>query len=252
MCCAQYQWYSWRNQLSALGDAGFCAWAPDLRGYNLTDKPHGVHAYRYDALTLDVEELLNAAGADQAVIVGHDWGGLVAWRFAMDYPERTAKLVILNVPNPAKARDGLRIPRQWLRIWYIGWFQLPYFPETLFAQNARLIARGLQRSSVRAGAFTDADVAVYARAIAQPGAMHAAINYYRALFRHGFWQPIKPIRVPTLMIWGENDFALGKALTYGTERYVSNLRMHYIPHCGHWVQNEAPDEVNEQLLAFLE
>jgi pimeloyl-ACP methyl ester carboxylesterase len=244
-------WYSWRKQMPVLARAGFRVWAPDLRGINTSAKPHGIAAYHLNALVLDIVELLDAASVAQAIIAGHDWGAVIAWRLAMDYPERVSRLAILNVPHPAKFLDGFRIPQQWLRSWYIGFFQLPWLPETFITRNARWVARGMRSSAVRKQAFTNEDLEMYAQALLQPGAAHAAINYYRALLRWDFWLPLKPIKVPTLMIWGEEDIALSKRLTYGTEKYVSDFRLHYIPRCGHWVQNEAPDEVNQLLLEFL-
>lgn len=244
-------WYSWRSQLPVVAKAGFRGWAPDMRGYNLSSKPRGVDAYHLDVLALDVQELLNAARADKVVLVGHDWGALVAWRFAMDYPERVAKLVIMNVPHPARTSAGFLMPRQWLKSWYIAAFQIPWLPESFIRRNARLVAEGLRASAVRKYAFSDEDLDVYANAIAQPRAMHCAINYYRALVRSGFWLPLKRIEVPTLMIWGENDIALSKELTYGTEKWVSDFRIHYIPNCGHWVQNEAAEQVNRLMLEFI-
>ena len=244
-------WYSWRFQMHAVAEAGFRAWAPDLRGYNLTSKPRGLHNYHYSALTLDIQELLNAAGAEKAIIVGHDWGAIVSWWFAMDYPERVEKLVIMNVPHPGKIRDGLRNPRQWRKSYYIGMFQVPYLPERWISRNARQMARVIRHGAVRREAFTDADVTEYARAIAQPRAMECAINYYRAWMRWGMFRAIKPIDAPTLMLWGEEDLALEKEMTYGTEKFVRDFRIHYIPRCGHWVQNEAADTVNELLLDFL-
>lgn len=244
-------WYSWRHQMPFVADAGFRVWAIDMRGYNLSDKPRGVDAYHLNVLTTDVEELLNVAHTEKVILVGHDWGALVAWRFAMDYPERLSKLVILNVPHPGPQRSGFVMPRQWLKSWYIGFFQLPWLPERALTQIPLRTARGIRASAVRRAGFTDEDIAVYRQAIAQPGAMHAAVNYYRALVRYGFLLPIKPIDTPTLMIWGEEDIALDKALTYGTEKWVRAFRIHYIPNCGHWVQNEAADEVNRLLLDFI-
>jgi epoxide hydrolase 4 len=244
-------WYSWKHQLSAVAKAGFRAWAPDMRGFNTSDKPRGVDAYHLDVLALDVEELLNVAGVEKAIIVGHDWGALVAWRFAMNYPERVEKLVILNVPHPARQYTGFFMPSQWLKSWYILAFQLPYLPEMILTRNPRQIAEGLRLSAVRKEAFKDADLDVYAKAIAQPNAMHSALNYYRAWVRWGFGLPVKPIDAPTMMIWGEQDIALNKELSYGTEKWVRDFRIHYIPDSGHWVQVEAAQEVNRLLLEFI-
>lgn len=244
-------WHSWRNQMRAAASAHYRVWAPDLRGYNLSDKPRGVDAYHLNVLALDVAEWLDAAKVEKAIVVGHDWGGLIAWRFAMDYPERVSKLMILNAPHPARWHAGFFMPQQWLHSWYILAFQLPRLPEKFIARNARRTAEGIRWSAIRKDAFTDADIEIYAQAIAQPDAMRAAIDYYRALVRWGFWLPVKRIDVPTLMLWGENDIALTKPLTYHTEKWVSDFRIQYIPNCGHWVQNEAAEQVNRALLEFI-
>jgi pimeloyl-ACP methyl ester carboxylesterase len=106
--------------------------------------------------------------------------------------------------------------------------------------------------AVRAGAFSDADLTMMAAALAQPGALRAMIHWYRAAFRYPPLQRTRVIEASTLLIWTEDDVALDKSLTYGLEKRVPQLAVYYIPHCGHWVQNEAPDEVNEQMLAFLQ
>jgi len=244
--------YAWHRQLPVLAAAGYRAWAPDLRGYNLSDKPRGVRNYHLLTLARDVRELIRAAGVERAVVIGHDWGAIIAWRFAMEYPQALSKLVILNVPHPGKYAAGVHNPRQLMRSWYIGLFQIPWLPEYLLSHNSRSWAEELRRAMIRQDRFTEADAEAYARAMAQPGAMRAAVDYYRAFARWGFWLPVKLIHAPTLMIWGENDVALEKSLTYNTEKFVSNFRVHYIPHCGHWVQNEAPEEVNKTLLEFLQ
>jgi pimeloyl-ACP methyl ester carboxylesterase len=138
------------------------------------------------------------------------------------------------------------------RLWYMFFFQLPWLPETLLSLSpwatARLVFRG---TAVRKTAFSVRDLEVMATALAQPGAVQAMIHWYRAAFRYPPARRAQTIHAPTLLIWGEDDVALGKSLTYGLEKRVPNLTVHYIPRCGHWVQNEAPEQVNDQLLAFL-
>jgi pimeloyl-ACP methyl ester carboxylesterase len=245
-------WYSWRAYLPALAEAGFRAVAPDMRGYNLSEKPKGARSYDLPALTADVLGLIRAFGEEKAVIVGHDWGAAVAWRFAMDYPQAVEKLVICNVPHPARFAEGLRHFRQVRKSWYIFFFQLPWLPELVTRRNLpRFVERGMRDSAVRKETFSDEDLHVYTEALRQPGALTATINYYRAVVRWGRRMPNKPITAPTLMIWGEEDRFLGKELVPGTERFVPNLQVKYIPHCGHWVQQEAADEVKRALLDFL-
>ena len=245
-------WYSWREYLPALAEAGFRAAAPDMRGYNLSDKPKGARSYDLPALTADVLGLIRAFGAEKAVIVGHDWGANVAWRFAMEYPQAVEKLVICNVPHPARFAEGLRHFRQLRKSWYIVFFQLPWLPELVLGRNLpRFVERGMRGSAARKEAFSDEDLQVYVEALRQPGALTAGINYYRAVVRWGRKLPNRPIMAPTLIIWGEEDRFLGKELVAGTERFVPDLQVKYIPNCGHWVQQEAADEVKLALLEFL-
>src|ERR1051326_7368085 len=245
-------WYSWRQYLHPLAQAGFRAVAPDMRGYNLSDKPKGVLNYQLPILTSDVMGLIQALGEQKAIIVGHDWGGVVAWQFAMDYPEAVEKLVICNAPHPARMQAEVRHFRQLRKSWYIFFFQLPWLPEAVLASNtARFLERGMRGSAVRKSAISDDDLRVYTQALSQPGALTATINYYRAVARSGRHLPLKTITMPTLLIWGEEDIALGNDLVPGTERYVPNLRVHRIANCGHWVQQEATDEVLQTMVEFL-
>ncbi len=245
-------WYSWRQYLHPLAEAGFRAVAPDMRGYNLSDKPKGVLNYQLPILTSDVMGLIRALGEEKAIIVGHDWGGVVAWRFAMDYPEAVEKLVVCNAPHPARMQEELRHFSQLRKSWYVFFFQIPWLPEAVIGSDPlRFLERGMRQGAVRKSAVSDEDLRVYAEALSRPGALTATINYYRAVVRWGRALPISPITAPTLLIWGEDDFALGKPLVAGTEAYVPNLRVHLIPNCGHWVQQEALEEVQEVLLDFL-
>ncbi len=245
-------WYSWRQYLPFLAEAGYRAVAPDLRGYNLSDKPKGVLNYQTPILARDVYEVIHALGEEKAVVVGHDWGGAVAWYLAMYYPQAVEKLVVCNLPHPAKFAEGIRTWRQLRKSWYIFALQLPWLPEYLLQRDLYGAFERLMRgSAVRKEAISDDDLRVYAEALSQPGALTATINYYRAVLRWGWHVPVQPVSAPTQMIWGEEDIALGKELTYGTERYVPDLRVHYIPNCGHWVQQEALQEVQEVLLKFL-
>jgi epoxide hydrolase 4 len=246
-------WHSWARQIPALAAAGFRVVAPDQRGYNLSDKPRGISQYRIDLLTADVLHVIRALGREQAIVIGHDWGGAVAWRLAMDQPQAVERLIIMNAPHPVALAKALR--RGWsqrLKSWYMLFFQMPWLPETLLRLSPAFTGRlFFRRLAVRAGAFSDDDLEVMAAALARPGAMRAMIHWYRAAFRFPPVQRARVIDLPSLLIWAEDDIALGLSLTHGLERWVPNLRTHYIAHCGHWVQNEASEEVNEQVLAFL-
>lgn len=245
-------WYSWRHQLDAFADRYTCV-ALDLRGYNDSDKPAGLAAYRLDVLVEDVRRAMAALGHDHMILVGHDWGGAIAWAFAYAHPACLQALIVMNIPHPAKFAEGLRTPQQLLRSWYIAAFQLPLLPELLLqAGDYWLIEQILRGMAIDKSAFSDADLQAYKAAAAKPGALTAMLNYYRSVVQRGQWQRSWGLlEVPTLLIWGEDDAALGKELTVGTEDYVSNLRLRYIPQCSHWVQQERPQQVNALMAEFL-
>jgi pimeloyl-ACP methyl ester carboxylesterase len=248
-------WYTWRNQITFLAKAGYRVVVPDQRGYNLSDKPPGVHNYRVEALAGDIKELIHAFGRDKAIVVGHDWGGVVAWHLAMHHPEVVEKLVVMNAPHPATySREIRENPAQQQKSWYVGFFQLPLLPEELLGhdpiESANLFFR---KGAINQNAFSSFEIHVMATALAQPDALTSMLNWYRAAVRYrASFENVCPIDMPTLLIWAEEDRALGKSLTYGLESWVNHLRIHYIPNCGHWVQNEAAAEVNAQLLTFMQ
>ncbi len=255
-------WYSWRYQIPALTSAGLHVVAPDMRGYNWSDKPPGVSNYRVETLARDVERLIRACGATRAAVVGHDWGAIVAWWFAMLHPERLTRLAILNVPHPAYTLEpGLMraarvaLWRQLLRSWYVFFFQLPWLPEAAArAGGFAALRRTLRRDPARAGAFTDADITRYVEALAQPGALTATVNYYRALLRRSPWDlraRLRRVEAPVLVIWGERDRYLEAGLAAPPRRWVPNARVERLPDASHWVQLDRPERVNALLLEFL-
>lgn len=245
-------WYSWRHQIPEFARDHKVV-AIDLRGYNDSDKPADQSAYVMDEFIKDVEGVIRGLGYDRCMLVGHDWGGAIAWSFAYDHSEVVDRLIILNLPHPAKFTEGLRTPQQLLRSSYIFFFQLPWLPESLLqALNYQAIETAFTEMAVNKNAFTAADLAAYKNAAAKPGALTAMLNYYRNIFQQRLIdQSWSVLEVPTLMIWGENDTALGKELTYGTEAYVRNLQIKYIPNCSHWVQQEQPQLVNQYMREFL-
>jgi pimeloyl-ACP methyl ester carboxylesterase len=247
--------FSWRHQLPLLAQLGFRAWAPDLRGYGASSRPKGVKAYALETLEEDVAALIEASGAKEVVLVGHDWGALIAWYYAMFGRLPISKLIIMNVPHPALARRGLRMRRQLKKSWYIFFFQLPWIPEwALSRKHHEAIGRAFRGMAVDKSRFPDEVLRVYRDGAARPGALTAMLNYYRALFR-GYRRTsgrgTVRIDTPTLMIWGEVDTALGKELTFGTQEFVSNLTLRYLPNVSHWVQQEAPETVNAMIEAWL-
>ena len=248
-------WYEWRHQIPALVEAGFRVVAPDMRGYNFSDKPPGVRAYRVELLARDVERLIVACGERTAVVVGHDWGAIVAWIAAMRNPGRVGRLAILNVPHPARFLDGLLSPRQLLRSSYMFFFQIPRLPEEVIrAGDFALLRSALLRDPVRAGAITADDIERYVGAMARPGALTATLNYYRAFLRNPRETRalLKRIEAPVLVIWGERDRFLSRKLAEPPRLWVPNLLpVERLPDASHWVAEDCPLEVNTLLLDFL-
>lgn len=253
-------WYSWRHQLMALGE-NFRVVAPDMRGYNLSDKPARVEDYKVELLVDDVLGLVRHFGERSAAIVGHDWGAGVAWAVAQKYPEYVWKLVAMQVPPVDVWRANMTL-RQALKSWYMLFFQFPRLPEWLMsAQNYAFVERIFKKTVARAGAFTDTDIAVYKNALKEPGALSAAINYYRANVFSMFTKKRsdsdeelsdRRVRVPTLFIYGEKDHAVIPETVRNIKAYVdAPYREVRIATSAHWVQNEAVREVNAALQSFL-
>lgn len=245
-------WYGWRRQLGPLATAGVRVVAPDLRGYNLSTKPTGLANYVLDVLADDVLSLADALGRRRFAIVGHDWGGVLAWHLAARDPGRIERAAILNAPHPATMRDFARDhPRQLARSWYVAFFQLPGLPERMLrAGDHAWLANGLTGSS-RPGTFGDADLALYRRAWSQPGALTAMLAWYRAVRLQQ--PPTTPLRVevPVQVIWGDRDRFLDRGLAEAGIAACDQSEVHHLRRASHWVQHEEPDEVNRLLLRFL-
>jgi pimeloyl-ACP methyl ester carboxylesterase len=245
-------WWCWRHQLGALVDAGLRVWAPDQRGYAGSDKPRGLDAYALDRLADDAASLIAAAGCTSAHIVGHDWGGAVAWRLAERHAGTVRRLAILNCPHPAVMRRALLTnPRQMLRSWYIAFFQLPWLPERVAGWGgARLLRWGLTSSS-RPGTFSEAELAVYREGWLRPDALRAMIDWYRALRRSLRAPPEVTIEADTLLIWGCRDRALGRELAAPSVARCLTGRLETLETATHWVQHEEPARVNSLLVDHL-
>lgn len=246
-------WYSWRHQIPEFAK-DYKVVAVDLRGYNDSEKPKEQSAYVMAEFIKDVAGIIRGLGYKSCVLVGHDWGGAIAWCFAYSHPEMVQKLIVLNIPHPIKFTEGLMNPQQLMRSSYIFFFQLPLVPElAIQANDYQAIERTLRGMAVDKTTFSDEDIEKYKNAMAKRGALTAALNYYRNLFQ-GFLFGKKwgVLEVPTLMIWGEDDIPLGKELTYGTDAYVRDFQLRYIPNCSHWVQQERPVLVNQYMREFLQ
>jgi pimeloyl-ACP methyl ester carboxylesterase len=255
-------WYSWRHQIPVFSK-NFRVVAPDMRGYNKTDKPPKIEDYSATNLISDVAGLIHNLAPDdkKAILVGHDWGGAIAWMVAMFQPLLIEKLIILNVGHPGtRNRKGFLDFDQMKRSWYMFFFLMPEVPEEVFSRNDyEILSKMVFDTAKRKGAFTKDDIERYVSSWKEPGALTGAINYYRAIANSQYWKELgKPrnyplIKAPTLQIWGEDDPFLGKQLTEGTGEFIdAPYSLKFIPNCGHWVEQEAPDEVNKLILDFVD
>lgn len=246
-------WYGWRRQIPALAAAGYRVVAPDQRGYNDSDRPPRLSAYRLMNLVNDVVGLVEALGRHQAHLVGHDWGGVVAWWAALHYKTVFTRLVILNAPHPGVMRRTLMTdPTQIFRSLYALFFQIPGLPEAMMRNNNwEMLVETLRRTS-RPDVFTDEDLVQYRQAWYRPGAMTAMLNWYRALVqlppRIPASQRIDP---PTLILWGAQDFALKRSLVEKSLEQCEDGRSVVFEDATHWLQHEEPEEVNRLILEFF-
>jgi pimeloyl-ACP methyl ester carboxylesterase len=247
-------WRSWQHQLPALAAAGFAVYAPDLRGYGESDRPSHPGAYHMRHLVADVAALVRATGHPRAHIAGHDWGGVLAWTFAGVHPELVDRLVVLNAPHIDIYRRLLARPsRQRLRSWYLPLFRVPGLAEWLFSRRNFHLVRDLFGRQPARPAFSAADIEATVAGLARPGALTAALRWYRdnAAPDAVAMQRAARTDAPTLVIWGERDATLGPELLHGLERYAPRLRVHLVAGASHWVQNEAPAEVTGAMTEFL-
>lgn len=246
--------FAWRFQLPCLADLGMLAWAPNQRGYGRTTRPGGVESYRLERLLEDVATLVDASGCRRLTLVGHDWGGAVAWWFALRAVRPLERLVVMNLPHPVLFRRAIRgNRRQQLRSWYAAFFQLPWLPEALLRRRgAKPVADAFRGMAVDASRFPDEVLAVYRENALAPGALTAMLHWYRAARRlRDADFDVPRLEVPTLVVWGEEDRALGVELLEGTEALVADLTVRRLPGVSHWVQQEAPEAVNAILEAWL-
>lgn len=235
---------SWRRQLPSLARAGFRAVAPDLRGYAQSPKPSGVDSYVMTEIVGDVVALIESLTEKPAVVVGHDWGAVVAWNLAMMRPDLVRRLVILNVPHPAAiARELRRSRKQKRKLLYQLFFQLPLLPELFMKMFGRTLLH-------RAGRFTKEETAAYARE--WRGSLTPMLNYYRAIGRSraAMRKLFRRIDLPTLILWGEREPVFLPSGLEDLGEWVTNVRIERIAGAGHFAQTDAPDEVTRLILDF--
>jgi len=246
-------WYSWRRQIQPLTEAGLRVWAPDQRGYNLSDKPKSTAAYRLDELANDVIGLIDTAGVDKCYLVGHDWGAAVAWWVALRYPDRLHKLAILNMPHPAVMKQMvLSNLDQLRRSWYMFFFQIPSLAEAILRNDdwERMVRMLLSGS--KPGSFSQEDIEHYRQAWWRKDAIASMLKWYRAAIQ------MLPdmsgdlrIRVPTLMLWGAQDIALGREMAQPSLDLCDDGKLVFFESSSHWVQLDVSQSVNKNLVDFF-
>jgi pimeloyl-ACP methyl ester carboxylesterase len=244
-------WYGWRLQIQPLVAAGFRVVAPDMRGYNQSSTPSAVTAYTNDQFAADMRDLIQERGAEHANLVGHDWGGTVAWVTAMYQPDVVDRLAILNAAHPRTLLHGLKHPEQLRRSWYFFFFDLPGVPESAVKANDWHFFRHFLRDATPA--FTKEEMDRYIEAWSQPGAATGMINYYRSSVRAKKAEAqLVTLKAPTLVIWGENDRYLGPDLAEPDRDDVPNLdHVERIPKASHWVHHDAHERVTNLLVEFF-
>jgi len=247
-------WYSWRHQMTSFSQV-YHTVAIDMRGYGYSDKPPRRVDYEMDHLTSDVKGVILALDYKDCVLVAHDWGAAVAWRFAQQYPEMVSKLIICNVPHPRCMIDALAYNEtQMRRSWYIFFFQIPFLAEKyLSSNNFRGTVSVISKSMQNKDMLSKEDKEYFRESASQTGAITAMVNYYRNVYNiPNLRRKINErMNTSTLLIWGEMDSALGAELTYETHKYVRNLQVAYISEASHWVQQDDPIRVNAAIRNFL-
>ena len=245
-------WYAWHQQLPFFADKNFRAIALDQRGYNLSSKPGGVKAYTLPHLTKDIAAFIRELTSEKIILVGHDWGGAVAWSVAAQYPQLLEKLVILNMPHLQIFNRYLRKnPKQLLKSWYAGFFQLPILPEiSNRAFNYKLLKMSMAKTALP-NTFSKDDFLQYKAAWRKPGAMKAMINWYRAYKYNPNISP-EQIEVPTLLIWGQKDAFLKAEMAAPSIEKCRHGKLVFIPEATHWLHHEKPHQVNKLIYQFIQ
>ena len=245
-------WYSWRFQITALAEAGYRVIAPDQRGYNLTDK---TKPYDVDTLLTDLVNLLNHFEIEETFVIAHDWGGVLGWCFCSDYSDRVIGHVNMNGPHPnAYLRACMQDPRQFLKSWYVYFFQLPWLPEMVIRMDD-MRALDIALSDVPSRNMPPDGTAKYKEAMRQPGALSAMVGWYRAVLRKLFKVMVSGKKytsdVPTLVIWGARDDYLSRACNNALPDYYPDIEIEYVERASHWIQMQEPELVNAKIIQYF-
>jgi pimeloyl-ACP methyl ester carboxylesterase len=244
-------WYGWKNQFSFFTQKGFRVVVPDQRGYNLSSKPTGVRAYSLPYLVGDIVALIHQLGNRKVVLVGHDWGGVVAWHLALHHPDLVRHLIIINMPHPAVFRQTLKTKfSQMVRSSYVAFFQLPLVPEWVCrAFDFAMLWRSMRRTANR-GAFSSLDMATYKKAWRQPGALTAMLNWYRA-YKYNRLSTSARIQLPVLLLWGKKDRFLLSRMAQDSIRKCAHGKLVMVDDATHWIHHEHPHLVNTLIHDFI-
>jgi pimeloyl-ACP methyl ester carboxylesterase len=245
-------WWGWHHQISPLAEHGYHVVVPDMRGYNASSAPHGIAAYRLETLSADILALADSFGADRFRLVGHDWGGVVAWDLGARAPGRVERLVVMNAPHPDLWISAvLNHPTQALRSTYAAFFQIPWLPEAVLRAFRFATLRAMVRRTARPGTFGPGEMARYVDAWSHPGSLTAMLNYYRALRKLPIPDQPRRITPPTLILWGEKDSALEQHIAHDALGCCDDGDLTFVSDTTHWLHHEAPERVNRKLIAFL-
>ena len=246
-------WWAWRHQITPLAEHGYHIVVPDMRGYNTSDAPQGMSHYRLEELSKDMLSLADSFGVDRFRLVGHDWGGVIAWDIAASHPGRIERLVVLDGPNPDLwRREIFRHPTQALRSAYAAFFQIPWLPEKVLSASDFAMLRTILERTAHPGTFSREELDRYVEAWSHPGSLSAMLNYYRALPRRSIPHPPRRIQVATLILWGEKDFALGRHVAQSALGLCDDGQLIFIEDATHWLHHEKPERISAELITFLD
>ena len=244
-------WWAWRHQITPLAQQGYHVVVPDMRGYNLSDAPQDVASYDLDVLVADVVALADRYGAGRFRLVGHDWGGIVAWATAARHPDRLGRLVVMDAPHPDLwSRQILKHPTQALRSSYVAYFQTPRIPELTLGAFGFAGLRTMIQAGARPDTFKPGELDRYVKAWEHPGSLTAMLNYYRAL-RDGKTRRPARIAPPTLVLWGENDPYLEHHIAHAALELCDDGQLSIIKGATHWLHLEEPEQIIAKLIRFL-
>jgi len=247
-------WFGWRHQIEFFANLGYRVIAPDLRGYNKSDKPKGVNNYKISLLAQDILDLQRALGLKDSILIGHDWGGAIAWSIAANFSETFSQFIILNVPHPSVLLKAIKSnPHQIKKSWYIFFFQIPKLPQTIIGNRfAAKILQEIIKRGASAKAFNNETLKRYRKSWQMPGAAVSMINYYKAALRYS--DPItkgSKITKPLLLLWGMKDIAFINDLAHESLEYCTEAKLELFEDNGHWVHCEIPEIVNKKIEEFI-